>query len=155
MDSSRGTVDGVALAGVGGLTVGDDGSQTSDGRTTSDDGSGHDVTNTGGRDTSGPARADRFDRNVRAFGIKGQRRLGDVTAGIVGVGGLGSLVAEQLARLGVTEFVLVDPDIVEESNLSRLVGAYDHHVGRPKVTAIREHLWQSGTDDVDVETHRE
>ena len=93
----------------------------------------------------------RYDRNRRAFGREGQRRLGDATVGIVGVGGLGSIVAEQLARLGVEEFVLVDPDVVEESNLARLAGAYDHHVGKPKVTAVREHLWKAGGDDVAVE----
>jgi molybdopterin/thiamine biosynthesis adenylyltransferase len=107
------------------------------------------------RDPSDPGCAKRFDRNVRAFGVEGQRRLADATVGIVGVGGLGSIVAEQLARQGVTEFVLVDPDIVEKSNLSRVVGAYDHHVGKPKVTAFREHLWRSGADDVEVETHQE
>lgn len=95
--------------------------------------------------------ADRYDRNVRAFGREGQRRLQDATVGVVGVGGLGSLVAEQLARLGVEDLVVVDPDTVEESNLSRLAGAYDHHVGTPKVTAVREHLWQSGSDALTVE----
>jgi molybdopterin/thiamine biosynthesis adenylyltransferase len=93
----------------------------------------------------------RFDRTVRAFGAEGQRRLRDATVGIVGVGGLGSLVAEQLVRLGVEDLVIVDPDTVEESNLSRLFGAFDHHVGKPKVTAVREHLWQCGTDDLEIE----
>jgi len=95
---------------------------------------------------------DRFDRNVRAFGAEGQRRLQSATVGVVGVGGLGSMVAEQLARLGVDELVLVDPDVVEESNLARLVGAYDHHVGKPKVAAVREHCWRSAPTDLTVET---
>jgi len=41
----------------------------------------------------------------------------------VGLGGIGSLVAEFLARLGVGSFVLIDPDALEPSNLSRVVGA--------------------------------
>jgi molybdopterin/thiamine biosynthesis adenylyltransferase len=113
-------------------------------------------------DTSGDADADanadadaatddRFDRNVRAFGAEGQRRLQEATVGLVGVGGLGSMVAQQLARLGVEDLVLVDDDVVEESNLSRLTGVYDHHVGRPKVVAVREQLWQAGSDDIAVE----
>lgn len=61
------------------------------------------------------------------------------------------MVAEQLARLGVGELVIVDPDEVEESNLPRLVGTFDHHVGQPKVTAVREHLWRSGRDELSVE----
>ncbi|WP_254824240.1 HesA/MoeB/ThiF family protein [Haloglomus halophilum] len=93
---------------------------------------------------------DRFDRNVRALGTDGQRRLHDATVGVVGVGGIGSQVAEQFARLGVGELVLVDPDTVEPSNLPRLVGAYDHHVGKPKVEAVREHAWRSSPADIDV-----
>lgn len=65
----------------------------------------------------------RFDRQVRAFGPELQRRLRALTAGVVGVGGLGSLVVDQLAHLGVGNFVVVDPDIAEDTNLNRLVGA--------------------------------
>jgi hypothetical protein len=93
----------------------------------------------------------RYDRNVRALGLDGQRRLESATVGVVGVGGLGSMAAEQLARLGVGELVLVDPDEVEASNLPRLVGVYDHHVGQPKVTTVREHLWKSSGGSLTVE----
>lgn len=112
-----------------------------------------------GSDSAGTApdegRAGRFDRNVRALGERGQARLQDVTVGVVGVGGLGSMVAEQLVRLGVEDVVLVDPDVVEESNLPRLIGAYNHHVGKPKVEVVREHLWRSAPRDVSVESHAE
>jgi hypothetical protein len=64
-----------------------------------------------------------YDRQVRMFGKAGQALLGDCRVGIIGLGGVGSLVAEYLARLGVGEFYLVDDDRVEESNLSRIVGA--------------------------------
>lgn len=46
-------------------------------------------------------------------------RLEDATVIIVGVGGLGSLVAVQLAQSGVGRLVLCDPDVVEKSNLNR------------------------------------
>jgi len=48
--------------------------------------------------------------------------LAHLTVGLVGLGGGGSHVAQQLAHMGVGKFVLVDPDIVEHTNLSRLVG---------------------------------
>ena len=64
----------------------------------------------------------RFDRQIRAFGVDGQTSLSTLRIGIVGVGGIGSIVAELLARLGVKEFVLVDHDIAEISNLNRLMG---------------------------------
>jgi hypothetical protein len=66
---------------------------------------------------------DTHDRQVRMFGQMGQAQLTKCRVGIIGLGGIGSLVAEYLARLGVGHFCLVDSDRVEESNLSRIVGA--------------------------------
>ena len=66
---------------------------------------------------------DRFSRQILAFGKEGQRRIAAVEAGIVGLGGIGSFIAQMLAYLGVREFILVDDDIFEESNLNRLIGA--------------------------------
>ena len=57
------------------------------------------------------------------FGEAGQAMLRRAKVAIVGLGGVGSLVNEYLARLGVGELVLVDPDRIEKSNLSRVVGA--------------------------------
>jgi hypothetical protein len=57
------------------------------------------------------------------FGKTGQNELANCRVGILGLGGIGSLVAEYLARLGVGHFFLVDDDRVEMSNLSRIVGA--------------------------------
>ncbi len=64
-----------------------------------------------------------LSRQLLAFGEEGQGRLRELRIGIVGVGGTGSAVVEQLARLGVERFVLVDPDHFEVSNLSRLYGS--------------------------------
>jgi hypothetical protein len=63
------------------------------------------------------------ERQVRMFGKAGQAELRDCHVAVLGLGGIGSLVAEYLARLGVGKFTLVDSDSVEESNLSRIVGA--------------------------------
>jgi molybdopterin/thiamine biosynthesis adenylyltransferase len=71
-----------------------------------------------------------YDRQVRMFGKAGQRELAMCHVAILGLGGIGSLVAEYLARLGIGYFTLVDPDIVEESNLSRIVGASPRDVKR-------------------------
>ncbi len=49
---------------------------------------------------------------------------------VVGLGGGGSHIAQQLGHVGVGEFLLIDPDIVEESNLNRLVGATQEDVGK-------------------------
>jgi molybdopterin/thiamine biosynthesis adenylyltransferase len=68
-------------------------------------------------------REDRFSRQILAFGEKGQSAIAHTKVGIVGLGGVGSFVAQMLAYLGVNEFLLVDDDIIEESNLNRLIGA--------------------------------
>lgn len=66
---------------------------------------------------------ERYRRQVQAFGPEGQAALGRVHVGLVGLGSVGMLWAQQLAYLGVRHFTLVDPDVVEASNLNRLVGA--------------------------------
>jgi ThiF family len=64
-----------------------------------------------------------YDRQLRMFGKAGQSELAECHVAILGLGGIGSLVAEYLARLGIGSFTLVDCDTVEASNLSRIVGA--------------------------------
>jgi molybdopterin-synthase adenylyltransferase len=79
-----------------------------------------------------------FDRSVRAFGEEGQATLASLSIGIVGLGGMGSVVAEQLAHLGVKGLLLLDPDVIEETNLNRVIGATRHDVGREKVKVAAE-----------------
>ena len=70
-----------------------------------------------------PALSAEHDRQVRMFGEAGQQILQASKVAVVGLGGIGSLVSEYLARLGVGNLVLIDPDEIESSNLSRVVGA--------------------------------
>ena len=63
------------------------------------------------------------ERQVRMFGASGQRILEASKVAVIGLGGVGSLVTEYLARLGVGNLVLIDPGQIDESNLSRVVGA--------------------------------
>lgn len=64
-----------------------------------------------------------FDRQILLFGDVGQAALKVARVGIVGLGGVGSLICEYLSRLGVGHLVLADPDTLEVSNYSRVVGA--------------------------------
>ena len=92
------------------------------------------------------------DRQVRMFGRAGQARLGSCRVGVVGLGGIGSLVAEYLARLGVGHFCLVDGDCVEESNLSRIVGAsQDDAARRTLKVAVAERVIREANPNTDVE----
>lgn len=79
-----------------------------------------------------------YDRQVRAFGAHGQATLSRIRVGIVGLGGTGSLVVEQLSHLGIKNFFLIDPDKVEATNLNRLVGSTQKDLGRLKIEVARE-----------------
>src|SRR5579864_1273868 len=73
---------------------------------------------------AGPDSVDpRFDRQARLFGALGQAILADLHVAIVGAGGGGSIIVEQLAHLGVGRLTIIDYDVVKDINLSRIVGA--------------------------------
>jgi hypothetical protein len=95
---------------------------------------------------------DLFDRNVRAFGGDIQRVLGSLSIAIVGCGGTGSAVAEQLGRLGVRSFDLFDPDALTESNLTRVYGSFVDDIGQRKVEVLARHLRRINPG-MDVGTH--
>ena len=59
---------------------------------------------------------------------------------VIGCGGIGSLVAMQLAGAGVKDLVLIDPDVIEESNLNRQFLWRRKDVGRAKVDVLKEAL---------------
>lgn len=65
----------------------------------------------------------KYERTAQAFGAGTAEFLSNLTVGIVGASGTGSIVAEQLYRLGVKRLVLVDDDYVEERNLGRILNS--------------------------------
>lgn len=80
---------------------------------------------------------DRYSRQEAFFGKEGQNKLGRLRIAVVGLGGIGSHVAQQLAYLGIRNFVLIDHDKVDGSNLNRSVGAGEKDVGKYKVDVIK------------------
>ena len=72
-------------------------------------------------------------RTIQGLGDLGFRRLRQLSVAVVGVGSVGSIVAEALARMKVRELLLVDFDKVEEHNLDRLLHATRWDIGRCKV----------------------
>src|SRR5438105_6102492 len=84
-----------------------------------------------------------FNRSTLALGLDVMRTImHDQVISIIGVGGLGSVVAEHLIHMGFHEINLIDPDILEMSNLNRVVGAYyeDAEQKRSKVDVVKRHL---------------
>ena len=82
----------------------------------------------------------KFDRQVKALGKKQQKQLQDITVTVVGVGGTGSPVAVQLAKMGVHKLQLVDMDKIDHTNLPRIYGSKDSDIGKPKVEVLKEHI---------------
>jgi hypothetical protein len=76
---------------------------------------------------SPPGRVDLCDemyhRQSLLFGAVGQQRLAGTKVAIIGLGGVGSLINEWLARLGVGEIIAIDYDRVEPTNRPRIVGS--------------------------------
>jgi molybdopterin-synthase adenylyltransferase len=73
-----------------------------------------------------------YDRQVRAFGREGQVLMESMQVCIVGVGGLGAVLTEVLARLGVRNFTLIDHDTAEWTNLNRFTGMYQSDVDKKR-----------------------
>lgn len=84
----------------------------------------------------------RHERQVPFLTKEGQERLTRSKMAIVGLGGLGSLVAQQLALLGVQDILLIDDDIVEETNLNRLVMTRPKDVDEMKVEVMSRGMVQ-------------
>jgi tRNA A37 threonylcarbamoyladenosine dehydratase len=76
---------------------------------------------------------ERYDRQARIFGDRGQALLAAQKVAVIGAGGAGSLIIEYLARLGVGHLVVIDPERIDVTNLSRVVGSRRRDV-RPLLT---------------------
>ena len=96
------------------------------------------------QDTTPPS--DQFDRNIRAFGGEIQQVLGNLHIAVVGCGGTGSAVIEQLVRLGVRHLRLFDSDTLTEGNVTRVYGSYLNSVGEPKVNVSAAHIGRIAPD---------
>lgn len=82
----------------------------------------------------------RYLRNLGAFGIEGQLRLHRATAAMVGLGGLGGLALESLARLGVGNIRGADGDHFEDSNLNRQLLCEKDDIGLQKAEAAKRRV---------------
>lgn len=82
-----------------------------------------------------------FNRQIQFFGLKGQEILHQLHVTIVGVGGTGSHIAQQLAFLGVGTIAIVDDDTLEKTNKNRLIGVQSSdEIGTPKVDIVERNI---------------
>ncbi len=81
-------------------------------------------------------------RNRQAFGERTVQLLKSMKVGVIGCSGTGSIVIEQLVRLGVGKIVMVDPQAVEKVNLNRILNTFEEDTinKRKKVDVLKERL---------------
>jgi tRNA A37 threonylcarbamoyladenosine dehydratase len=73
-------------------------------------------------------------------------RLQKATVAVLGLGGVGSYIAEALCRSGIGSLILVDADVVESSNINRQLPALQSTMGRLKTEVVAERLLQINPD---------
>ena len=89
-------------------------------------------------------------RTVESWGEHKQAIIESIRVGVIGLGSVGSIVSEGLARIGVRELVLIDHDVVEEHNLDRLLNAGVRDIGRAK-TDVAEAAARRGSSAGSIE----
>lgn len=95
----------------------------------------------------------RFERQEPLFGKEGQNRINNAHVAIIGAGGLGSHVIQQLAFLGVGCLSIIDPEDLDGTNLNRLIGArWDDPIPGTKKVDIAKRLVNSIDPSIKVNT---
>jgi len=89
---------------------------------------------------------ERFGSVARLYGSESLEKLARAHVCVIGVGGVGSWVVEALARSGVGEFTLVDPDDVCITNTNRQLPALEGEYGRPKIDVLAERVARINPD---------
>ncbi len=94
----------------------------------------------------------KFKKIIQLIGEEKFNLLKNTTVLVIGLGGVGGHATESLARSGIGKLIIVDKDIVDESNINRQVIALSSTVGRPKTVVMKERL-QDINEDIEVLTY--
>lgn len=81
---------------------------------------------------------DFYSRTTPLLGADGVEKLKHSRVAIFGLGGVGSYAAESIARAGVGSLILIDGDVISESNLNRQLYALKSTIGQDKVEAAKK-----------------
>ena len=96
----------------------------------------------------------KFSRTEMLIGNEGMEKLKDAKVAVFGLGGVGSFVCEGLARSGVGNFILVDYDKTDETNINRQLIATVNTIGEYKVDLMKERILKINPD-ANVEVYKE
>jgi tRNA threonylcarbamoyladenosine dehydratase len=81
-----------------------------------------------------------FSRTELAVGEEGLDLLKNSTVAVLGIGGVGSIAAEALARSGVGRIIMIDKDVVDITNINRQIHALLSTVGKPKAELMKNRI---------------
>ncbi len=93
-------------------------------------------------------------RTELLIGKDGVEKLQNSKVVVFGIGGVGSYVVEGLARAGIGEFILIDKDIVDKTNINRQIIATTKTIGKPKVDVSKQRIIEINPN-AKVETYKE
>lgn len=97
---------------------------------------------------------EQFSRTELIIGKEAIKKLNESKVAVFGIGGVGSFVVEGLVRAGVQNFILVDADVVDITNLNRQLIATHNTIGKDKVEVCRERIL-SINPEANVEVYKE
>ena len=97
---------------------------------------------------------EQFSRTEKLIGKVGIEKLNNSKVAIFGIGGVGSYVVEGLVRAGVGNFLLIDGDEVDITNLNRQIIATTKTIGKSKVEAAKERILEINSN-AKVELYKE
>ena len=97
---------------------------------------------------------DKFSRTEMLIGNDGMKKLNDAKVAVFGIGGVGSFVCEGLARSGIGNFILVDYDKIDESNINRQLIATVKTIGKCKADLMKERILEINPN-ANVEVYKE
>ncbi|MBM7563731.1 tRNA threonylcarbamoyladenosine dehydratase [Paenibacillus sacheonensis] len=81
-----------------------------------------------------------FSRTELAIGQEGLDIMKKSTVAVLGIGGVGAIAAEALARTGIGRIILIDKDVVDITNINRQIHALTTTVGQPKADLMRDRI---------------
>ena len=96
----------------------------------------------------------RFSRTELLIGKDAVDKLSKAKVAIFGIGGVGTYVAEGLTRAGIGNFILVDKDVVDETNINRQLVALTSTIGKNKVDVMAERMMDINPD-VKIKKYKE
>src|SRR3989344_3940274 len=96
--------------------------------------------------------SNRYEKQEIFFGKEAQRKMQNKKVVIVGLVALGTVVADQLVRAGIKKIVLIDRDIIEESNLQRQTLYDENDVHKMKADVAKQKL-QKVNSEIKIDSH--